>query len=164
MWSLLIVYDEEHVRLIHCEFGLLLCNEIQDMILNANASFIIFKIIQYHKCYLTSMDHPKLAVGNWYDLSAHETRLCLSLRRIMLRDNSFVQTFRYKKTFVSIGLTVKWHGNILNTSKEIFERSTFWNIHSSTKKIIHMKTNAYYVLTDSLLFVNFDIFFYLCHQ
>ena len=96
--------------MLHREFGLLLLNKIQDMILNVNASLIIFKAIQYHKSYLTSINHPKLAVGNWYDLSAYEIftqspRQCLSLCRMMLRDNSFVQTFRHEKTLVSTGVT-----------------------------------------------------------
>ena len=47
----LTVYDRQHVELPHCEFGLLLLNNIQDMIQNVNTSFIIFKLIQHVNIY-----------------------------------------------------------------------------------------------------------------
>ena len=37
--------DRQHVRLLHCEFGLLLLNKIKDMARNVNTSWIIFETI-----------------------------------------------------------------------------------------------------------------------
>ena len=38
--------DRQHVGLLHCEFGLLLLNKIQDMMQNVNTSLVAFKTIQ----------------------------------------------------------------------------------------------------------------------
>ena len=43
----LLVYEREHLRLLHRIFGLLLLNKIQDMVQNMNISSIIFKTIQH---------------------------------------------------------------------------------------------------------------------
>ena len=42
-------YDRQHVELLHCEFGLLLLNKLQDMIRNVNISIVNFKTIQHLK-------------------------------------------------------------------------------------------------------------------
>ena len=39
--------DRQHLRLLHCEFDLLLLNKLQDMILNVTTSFIIFNTIHH---------------------------------------------------------------------------------------------------------------------
>ena len=41
----LTVKDIQHVELLHCEFGLVLLNNIQDSTRNVNTSFGIFKTI-----------------------------------------------------------------------------------------------------------------------
>ena len=45
----LSVKDRQHVGLLHCKFGLLLLNTIQDMVQNADTSLLIFKTIQHVK-------------------------------------------------------------------------------------------------------------------
>ena len=40
---ILTLKDRQHVGLLHCEFGYLLLNKMQDMIRNVNASFIILR-------------------------------------------------------------------------------------------------------------------------
>ena len=57
--ALTVLWDRQHIGLLHCKSGLLLLNKIQDMIQNVNTSFVIFKTIQHVKSWYWS-DHPGL--------------------------------------------------------------------------------------------------------
>ena len=52
--TVLTVWDRQHVLLLPSEFYAIASKKIQEMILNVNASFIIFKTIQHAKSQLNS--------------------------------------------------------------------------------------------------------------